>query len=90
MTDGIIRTQQDLDEIRKEEHGMYYITLNGMVAMFNNKIKLNLIEANEKMEQISRGSSEAISEAMLNGNKQEAKEFLEVLIKTYMIPFRFH
>lgn len=88
--DGVIRTQEDLNDIMKEENGMYYISLNGMVAMFSDKIKLNLIEANEKLEQISKGSSEAISEAVLNGDKHEAREYVDVLLKTYLVPFRIH
>jgi hypothetical protein len=88
--DGVIRTQEDLNDIMKEENGMYYISLNGMVAMFSDKIKLNLIEANEKLEQISKGSSEAISEAILNGDKHEAREYVDVLLKTYLVPFRIH
>lgn len=87
-TKGVIRTQKDLNEMMEKENGMYYISLNGLVAIFGNDIKLNLVKANEKMEQIATGSSEAISKAMVTGNKKEAKEFLDVLIQTYLVPFR--
>jgi hypothetical protein len=87
---GVIKNQKDLDEVMKEENGYYYISLNGMVAMFSNNVKLNLIEANDKLEQISRGSAEAIEEAKMAGDDKEVSEYLNTLIKTYLVPFRVH
>lgn len=87
---GIIRTQEDLDKVMSEEDGMYYITLNGLIATFGNKMRFNLLKANEKLEEIALGSSEAVSEAMVEGRKKEAKEFIDVMTQTFMVPFRYH
>jgi len=85
-----IRTQIELNEVIKNEQGMYYITLHGSVASFGGKIKMNLIDAQRRLEQIAAGSSVAIADALTHGDKKEAEKYLDVLMTTYLIPYRIN
>lgn len=87
---GVIRTQKDLDSIMSEEKGIYYISIDGLIASFEGKFKLNLIEVNDRLSQMSAGTSEAIAEAAVKGDIEEKNNFINLTTKTYIIPFRFH
>ena len=89
-TDGVIRTQKDLDTIMSEEKGIYYISIDGMIASFEGRFKLNLIEVNDRLSQMSAGTSEAIADASVRGNIEEKNSFISLTTRTYIIPFRFH
>lgn len=86
----VIKTQEDLDNIREKENGMYYISMSGNVAMFNGKYTLTLLSGLERMEEIALGTSHAITEAMVAKKRNEAIDYIDVAIKTYLIPFRYH
>jgi hypothetical protein len=90
ITSRIIRTQKDLDAIRHEEEGMFYIVIAGHIASFNGKYYMSLISAYEKMAQIAASQSEEIADNMVAGNKKGAIEAMEIALKTYVIPYRMH
>jgi len=90
QTDRVIRTQKDLDAIRHEEDGMFYIAVAGHIASFNGKYRLTLISAYEKMAQIAAGQSEEIAENMVIGDRKGAIQALNIALQTYVVPYRMH
>ncbi len=86
----VIKTQDDLNKIINNEKGLYYISVLGNIVMFDGKHALPLLSALQRMEEVSIGTSEAISEAMISNRMKEAREYIELALKTYLIPFRYH
>lgn len=86
----VIKTQKDLDMIRHEEDGMYYISISGQVATFNGKYVMSLLNAQDRLAQIAAGQSANISDSMVLGLKKDAMEAIEISLQTFMIPYRMH
>lgn len=90
MESKVIKTQEELDALRKEENGMYYISLGGNVATFNGKYSMNILQAMDRLSQIAIGQSEFIADCMTTHNTKEANDAIEVSLQTYLIPYRQH
>jgi hypothetical protein len=88
--DKIIRTQQDLDMIRKKENGMFYIAIDGHIATFNGEYFMTMMSAQDRLAQIAAGQSALISESMALGMKKDAMEAILVALQTFMVPYRIH
>ena len=86
--DRIIRTQKDLDMLRREEDGMFYISIGGQVATFNGEYSMTMVTAQDRLAQIAAGQSASISESMVLGIKSDAMEAVSVALQTFMIPYR--
>ncbi len=84
----VIKSQKDLDILRREEDGMFYISIAGQVATFNGEYSMTLVSAQDRMAQIAAGQSASISESMAMGDKTEALEAVGVALQTFMIPYR--
>lgn len=88
--DRVIRTQKDLDMLRREEEGKFYIAIAGQIVSFNGSYVMTLISAQEKMAQIAAGQSEEIYESMLTGNKKQAIDVIDIALQTFILPYRIH
>jgi hypothetical protein len=87
-TDRVIRSQKDLDMLRREEEGMFYIAIAGQVATFNGKHSMTLVSAYDRMAQIAAGQSENISKSIALGNKKEAIDAIGIALQTFVLPYR--
>lgn len=86
----VIKTQEELDALREEEHGMFYISLSGSVATFNGTYRIGLIPALDRLAQIAAGQSQYISDCFVDKKVDEAKEAMDVSLQTFLIPYRMH
>ena len=88
--DRVIRSQKDLDMLRREEDGMFYISIAGQVATFNGEYSMTLVSAFDRMAQIAAGQSASISEDMALGNKKDAMDAIGIALQTFVLPYRMH
>lgn len=86
----MIKTQKDLEALKNIEEGMYYIAISGQIATFNGAFSMPLKSAEARMSEIANGQSEMISDAIAMEMTDEAEEALDVVMSTYIIPYRYH
>lgn len=85
-----IKNQEDLDRLMETEKGMFYLSISGVIPMFNGSFIMTKIEADSKLASMAVGTSETISNFMVNNDKNSANTAIEVAIQTYLIPYRIH
>lgn len=74
--------------VRREEDGMFYISIGGQVATFNGKYSMTMVTAQDRLAQIAAGQSASISESMALGLKNDAIKAISVALQTFMVPYR--